>query len=401
MSMCSVTVVIATGNGFERGPRVRATRASGPNGRWHVVEAVDDVANAGAVPARVRDECETLRDAGHRVTVVTNGLPSPRVTPPGARIIRVGPRTRWLRRSAIKPLVLGWRLRDVIRQEWPDLAVVHHAVPAWIVRRVAKRTGTPVIVVVHSLVHEERRHHANPHRRPTTTLARIAERGLRRATLVAPVSQALMPALEQLGVASNQIVVIPNSVDMDRFRPGDLANPDIDVLYVGRLSPEKGPQDLLTACTRFSAGTRVTIAGSGRMRAELERMAALAACQVEFTGFVSDDALPALYQRTRLVVMPSRTEAQPRVALEAMASGVPIVATRVGGLVELVDHGSTGWLVEPADVDGLAQAIAHALAVDLGPMGRAARARAEAFGRAAFDPQLIEAAERAIATTNR
>lgn len=342
-----------------------------------------------------------LAARGYAITIVTNASPSDASRLPADwDVISAGPRARLLQRSALKLTALGWALRRVIRREQPELVVVQHPVYALLAGPAARRAGIPVLAVVNSLVHEEIRLRANSHRWATTLLSLAGERRLRHATLVVPPSGAFTRPLEILGVPPDRITLVPSPVDTDTFRPSDGPR-DIDALYVGRLSPEKGPQDLLAACRLLPPDVRVTVAGSGRMRDELERMASRAACRVEFTGYVGRDDLPALYRRARLVVIPSRTEALPRVALEAMASGVPVVASRVGGIPDVVQPGTTGWLVEPGNVDELARSITDALAADLEVMGRAARRRALDFAPDAFARRFVEVAEHAIARTPR
>lgn len=361
-----------------------------------ILEVVQDVTGSAALPARVRREVFALAAGGHTTTVVTNDRRDPETTlPEPRRVVPVGPRSSLLRRSSIKPIVLGIAARRLVRRDRPDLVIAQHPVPAWIIGPAARRAGIPMIAVVRSLVHQEVSLDANPHRRPTSLLFKAGERRLRHATIVAPVSDSLTDALISLGVPRDRIELISNPVDTDRFRPSDEPR-DIDVLYVGRLSPEKGPQDLLDACLELPPQTHVVIAGSGRMRADLEKGAAAASCTIEFTGFLSEDELARIYRRARVVVIPSHTEALPNVALEAMASGVPVVATRVGGLPTLIDDGTTGWLVEPRDVQGLREAIERALASDLTAMGAEARRRAEASSADAFRQRLLAVVHAAV-----
>ncbi len=141
------------------------------------------------------------------------------------------------------------------------------------------------------------------------------------------------------------------------------------ILYVGALLPKKGVFDLLRAFAelRNRLDAVLTVAGAGPGRSDLERL-----CRelklgeaVEFCGEVaSDEALAQLYRRADVFVLPSLAEGVPRVLLEAMANSVPVVATAVGGVPDLVTPGHNGLLVEPQRVDALAEAI-HRAASDL------------------------------------
>ncbi len=170
-----------------------------------------------------------------------------------------------------------------------------------------------------------------------------------------------------LGVPDARTRVIYGGADPARFRP----DPDVDrvgVLYVGRLTPHKGIDRLIRALPKRA---RLTIAGTGGHDPEPpERdypllLAQLAADKdVEFTGAVAEDELPGLYRRAAVVVLPSVqetcygkhveiSELLGLSLLEAMASGTPVVCSRLGGLTEVVNDGETGFLVQPGSVEEL------------------------------------------------
>jgi glycosyltransferase involved in cell wall biosynthesis len=181
-------------------------------------------------------------------------------------------------------------------------------------------------------------------------------------------------------------VVIPNAVSLDRPQrrhPERLDGP-ATVLAVGRLRAPKDFLTLVRAAALAPAGTlRVLIAGEGpdrpRLEAEIARLGM--AGTVELLGEREDVA--ELLATADVFVLPSRSEGMPMSVLEAMAAGVPVVASRVGGVPELVRDGVTGTLVAAEDPGALAAALS-ALATDAGArarLGAAGRARAEAeFG---------------------
>jgi glycosyltransferase involved in cell wall biosynthesis len=136
------------------------------------------------------------------------------------------------------------------------------------------------------------------------------------------------------------------------------------VLYVGRLMAEKGVATLLRAMPLVPAA-RLVIVGGGAERPRLEVLARELGIEtrVEFRGGVSDrSVLAAIFREAALFVLPSHSEGLGCVLLEAMAAGVPIVATDVGGIPELIENGVNGLLVPAADVHALADAITRALA---------------------------------------
>jgi glycosyltransferase involved in cell wall biosynthesis len=134
------------------------------------------------------------------------------------------------------------------------------------------------------------------------------------------------------------------------------------ILCVGRLSPEKGHLVLLEALIRLhDRGCRAQclLVGDGPMRQAIETGAARMALNgaVRLAGALPADEVLGLYSSARMVVLASFTEGVPVVLMEAMAAGCPVVATRVGGVGELVQDGVTGRLVSPGDPEALADAI--------------------------------------------
>lgn len=175
----------------------------------------------------------------------------------------------------------------------------------------------------------------------------------------------------ELGAPPDRTTVIYGGADTDRYQP-DPAVPREGVLFVGRITPHKGIDRLIEA---LPAGARLRIAGSAGhdpqpperdYPALLMRLAAARGgdVAVDFLGPVPDRDLPALYRSAAVLVLPSvdRTvygrpvrvsELLGLVVLEAMASGTPVVCSRLGGLPEIVEDGVTGYLVPPGDVPEL------------------------------------------------
>jgi glycosyltransferase involved in cell wall biosynthesis len=184
------------------------------------------------------------------------------------------------------------------------------------------------------------------------------------------------------------IDVIPYGADVDGVTPKEsyVANGDVRLLYVGRLEKPKGLDVLLAALAKVSSALkwRLTFAGDG---SEWPVVAALAGRyalidRIELLGWQGWNTLPPLYRGADLFVLPSHIEdSMPAALLEAMASGLPVVSTRVTGASEAVLDQQTGLLVPPGDSDALADALTRAM-VDptcWEPLGRAGRARIESY----------------------
>jgi glycosyltransferase involved in cell wall biosynthesis len=179
------------------------------------------------------------------------------------------------------------------------------------------------------------------------------------------------------------VTVVPYGVDLARFRPParNGARPeDVVVGAVARLSLEKGLDLLLRAAARLMDGgtpLRVVLAGDGPLRAKLTRLAKQLGMteRVDFRGEVPHDQVPSVLAELDIFVMPSRAEGFGVAALEAQAMELPVVASRVHGIPDVVEDGRTGLLVPPGDEQALAEAIGR-LAGDAGlraAIGRAGR----------------------------
>lgn len=191
--------------------------------------------------------------------------------------------------------------------------------------------------------------------------------------------------IQRYGIPPSKITVILNGVDTEFYGPGPGGvRPNTPViLSVARLVPDKDHDTLIAAFSQVSAAfpeAELWLLGDGPRRAAIEALATknLSPGRVRFWPG-QPDIRPFLH-RACLLVLSSRYEALPNVVLEAMAAGLPVAATRVGGLPELVVPGRTGWLVPPGDAPALAAAMSQALG-DAGAreaLGRNGRERAVA-----------------------
>lgn len=167
-----------------------------------------------------------------------------------------------------------------------------------------------------------------------------------------------------IGIPSHKIAVVPPGIDLTRFRPPEYQVQDERiVLSVARLDREKAHNVLLKACLclkNLSVSFECVIIGDGPERGNLLGLLEQfgLGSSVHLVGAKSNTEVVPYYQRASVFVMPSLLEALGVAAIEAMACGVPVVATRVGGVPELVEDGRTGFLVEFGDHLELARKIA-------------------------------------------
>lgn len=216
----------------------------------------------------------------------------------------------------------------------------------------ATRFGVPIV--------------ATNHRFDTGPQNRFDRPTLRRMDAVYAVSNEARDSLRTVyGVSAT---TIPNGVDPRDFT-GVIPSLDLPGPLVGmvaRLSPEKAPEDFLAVAAAIPEATFVVV-GDGPLRGALE---AAAGPNVHFLGFRED--MPAVYASLDVLVQPSLREGMPMTILEAMAAGLPVVATRVGAAGDVIDNGSTGMLVPPRDVAAMTAAVRSLLRDDHG-IGSAAR----------------------------
>jgi glycosyltransferase involved in cell wall biosynthesis len=292
----------------------------------------------------VRDAVEHLREAGVDVAVVSPASFRHFGLAYGHGIAGNLRRRPWL--ALTLPLFLASYARAA-RKAARDVDLVHaHWLPSALP---ALRTGKPFVVQLWGTDVE---------------LARRAPWAFRwllgRARLVLCPSHALAQDARALG--ASEVRVVPSGVEV----PTAVADPEEPphVLFVGRLSEEKGVPELLEA----TEGVPRVIVGDGPLREAVP----------EAKGFVPPSQLGLYYERAAIVVCPSRREGYGVVAREAMAYGRPVVATSVGGLVDAVEDGVTGFLVPPGDPAALRSALERLLghAQRRRRLGEAAREKA-------------------------
>jgi glycogen synthase len=195
----------------------------------------------------------------------------------------------------------------------------------------------------------------------------IIKQTLQRADWVAGCSQAVLnKGLELAPDIISRSCVIYNGLEVTKLLPKCLPFEPPVLLCLGRLSPEKGFDVALNAfdiVLKQFPEARLIMAGDGPTRFELERQAKRLEIpdRVDFLGWIGPGDVLSLINSATMVLMPSRQESLPLVALEAALMARPVVATRIGGLPEVIAHDVTGLLVEAEDAQGLANTVTFLL----------------------------------------
>ena len=265
----------------------------------------------------------------------------------------------------------------VVRQAQVDVIHAHLWTAHRLAALVGRLTRTPVLATAHGM---------------HVTMQDL-EAHLLGDTHLCLVSEAARAHAVAVGARPQRVHVVRNGVDTAQFTPQrrNDATADVVIGYVGRLSPEKNPQLFVRAAARVARQcprARFVVVGDGPLRAELEGVARDLGLgdAIRFEG-IRDD-MPGVYARLDVLALTSWHEGTPLVLLEAMASGIPVVATSVGGVPELIEADVTGLLSRPGDDVALATALLD-LARD--PARRArlgAGARARACTHFALAPQV-------------
>ena len=338
---------------------------------------VVEVFSARLLPALARRGHEITVVAGHHCSGLPEEMDYSGVT------VRRFPFHQTLSAGDVGPVSGTLRRVSRLKQELrPDLVHLNTLGPSVLFHLATSRHyPAPALLTMHSPVMPDAE-------RPDTLYAL----GLRSAGWVNCNSHAVHAELcRRVPELRDRSSVTYYGMDTPALAPAPRPRENPVVLGFGRLVADKGFDLAIRAFTdvlRRFPGTRLVLAGEGAARPELERLVAASGLSeaVEFRGAVTPSEVPVLINTASLVIVPSRwDEPFGLVALEAALMARPVVAARVGGLAEAVEHGTTGLLVEREDPVALAEGIMHLLAdpARADRMGLAARERAR--GRFAWD----------------
>jgi glycosyltransferase involved in cell wall biosynthesis len=352
----------------------------------------------GGIGSYTYEMARGLVHAGHRVSVISRAVAEEKVTSEGGvEVHRVLPTPDWSRRRGL------WRLNRV----WPGFAwaamlrlrAIHRHTSVDLVEAAEGRADSffvsllrhrpRVVVRLHTAwIFVDRLNDVLPDRKKRF-MYWLERRAIRQADLITSPCQAMIDLTKTwVSLSAQPAVVIPNPVDTTVFAPAPTPRHP-EVLFVSRLERRKGIETLIqampsvlqkspTSTFRFvgSDGTDTTgRSWRDRLRAAVPNTDGE---RVQF-DHVGRDQLITAYNRAAVSVLPSLWENFPYALLEAMACGTPVVATKTGGLPELVDDGHSGLLIAPDDADALTDALCDMLenSQQRSVMGQNARMRAE------------------------
>ena len=252
-------------------------------------------------------------------------------------------------------------VKCAIKRIKPDIVHVHHSFTplSLIAVRASTKLKIPCVLTNHSLPptndinHWMRISYITPHR------------WLLKPTLVTAVSNSAADFIRRFLGLKSEVKVIPNAVDTNEFKPYvPLHLREDSILYLGRLVHRKGVHILIKAMKylrRRRIRTRLVIAGRGYMEPFLKIIAS-DIDDIVFMGAVKEVEKPQIYAMAKVFVLPSLAgESFGVVLLEALSSGTPVIATRVGGIPEIIRCGIEGILVNPGDPIELGEAIRRLL----------------------------------------
>lgn len=243
--------------------------------------------------------------------------------------------------------------------------------------RHAKREKIPYVLTYHGDAQEN---YGTFTRRAIVSfyIRHLLNRVLSNADVIISPSEYFIDESRFLGKYRDKIVVIPNGINLSDFDIGyskedcreklGLPLSGSIILFLGNIVPYKGPDILVKAMARIvkdEPDAKLVFAGKGVLKNELEMLSKRLGVEknVKFTGFVEDGLKPLYYKAADVFCLPSTmsTESFGIVNLEAMACGVPIVASKIGGIPDAVKDGKNGLLVQPQDSEALADAIIYLL----------------------------------------
>lgn len=362
------------------------------------------------VVTRVTRTLEQLSELGHEVLLFAPGDPPQEYT--GFEVVRV-------RGASLRPLypeiTVGFPTPNIARRMQSFRPhVVHTVNPVWLAAYgvlSARRRDLPLLASFHTNVPQYTESlRVGWARRPAETWIRMLHN---QAEMNLCTSGPMVQAAREVGI--RRVDLWSKAVDTVGYRPQNRSeqmrarltdgHPEAPlVMYVGRMSREKDLgtlAEVMRGVRERVPGARLAMVGSGPHRAELERL--LDPASTTFTGYLSGAELAAAYASAEVFAFPSTTETLGLVALESMASGVPVVGARAGGIPFVIDDGATGFLVEPDDVPGWVDRLTRVLTDPelRGTMSTSARTEAQRHSWRASTQTLVGHYERAVQVHDR
>lgn len=345
----------------------------------------------------VQSVLRVLLAMGHRVTLFSPCL----AVAPAAEFATVAlhplpgaPRGDDAEARAAWALALNETVAAALTQAGPfDLVYERHALFAHGAMEWASRGGVPSALELNApLIAEQTRHR---HMVRQSDAQASARRAFGAARLVAAVSAAAADYARDLGALPDRVAVIPNGVDAARFDGSPAPDGPFTVGFVGTLKPWHDTATLVEAFALLRRGpvpdARLLIVGDGPQRAAiLDRLDQLSLSDAaHLTGAVQPDQIPGWVARMHVATAPYRGDQpfyfSPLKLYEYMAAGLPVVASDVGDLAQVLDRGRLGATVVPDDPDALAAALAGLARDPAAATAMGARARAEVLAHHGWD----------------
>jgi lipopolysaccharide heptosyltransferase II len=306
--------------------------------------------NVGGVETGTLDLAKYLVRAGHKVVVVSNGG---ELVKELESLGAVHYQLPVHKKSIFTMWRLVPRLVEIIQNEKIDIVHARSRVPAWIAYFATRRTHTVFITTCHGYYKKH----------PFSQVMGWAKRVIVLSNVIA------RHMIDDFGVSYERIRLIPRSVDLEKFKfisPDKKRRDEFNVGIVGRLTSIKGHMYFIKAMAkvvRVVPKLKIWIIGDAPSSKEaykeqlellVKRLGLLN--RTEFLGNQRD--IPGIMEHLDLLVLATTThEAFGRVIVEAQASGVPVVATKVGGVVDIIEDKKTGLLVPPADPESMSEAV--------------------------------------------
>lgn len=337
-----------------------------------IVEICLSFFGRGAVMRRARDEVKALLKAGNEVIVITDllhkkylnffkGLKNKPKIIPIKLIYLFGPT-----RKVISELSFAIRcyqvLRSIQEKENIDLIICHAVSNCFAVGHFAKRRKIPTAYIIHELINERIKTSTNPYNWYVTKWYQLATRyAIAKIDYFIANSSYIRKFIIKEGALPKRTYIIYNPIDHSIFSPKQNIQKEIDVLYIGRLSIEKGVEVLIKATRFISENRKILIIGDGPLRNKLEILARNTSKNIQFLGWVDTEELIKFIIKSKILVVPSLSEPQGIVVIEAMACGIPVIGSNTGGIPDMIEHGRNGWLVEPNNPEILGNTIESVL----------------------------------------
>jgi len=305
--------------------------------------------NVGGVETGTLDMAKYLIKMGHKAVVVSNGGSLVKEIQALGAVHYELPVHK---KSLLTIFKCAPKLTEIIKKEKIDIVHARSRMPAWVAYFAARQAGCLFVTTCHGYYKKH----------PFSYVMGWGKR------VICPSNVIARHMIDDFGVPHERIKLVPRSVDMEKFKfisPDKKRGSEFNVGIIGRITPIKGHLHFIKAMAKLSRAVpklKIWVVGDAPASREaykeqiqvLTHRLGLWNC-TQFLGTQRD--IPAILGHLDLLVLPTTTqEAFGRVIIEAQAAGVPVIATKVGGVVDVIEDGITGLLVPPADPSAIAEA---------------------------------------------